>query len=153
MASQMKRVLRTVAIAAGFIVAGFGGAAALLAGESLNNDKSPTDRAVVELLRHLEGDRSIKIGELLEPLGVNEICLVASDLSSPLKVGNTDKCEVSIDALVLIERSGQCQIIDLSPVSARILSGSVESQCKPFSPRLTIQKVDRYGQQHLIFEK
>ena len=103
---------------------------------------------VSQVLEELPVDGIKPISDFITGSSVQKVCLVSTDTDIEVDAGG---CDVNFPSLVAVSRSGQCSIVDLSPATSRILSGSIDVECRSMSQRLALTKIYRYGQTHIVF--
>ena len=119
---------------------------AALADDPLNFDAN----RVIHMLEILPKDGVIAFRELVPNDGAQKFCLISNDTHMMLDV---EGCNVSVPSLLSVSKSGECTMIDLSSLNSRILSGSIETECRPVSPSLALTKLNQFGQEHIVFAK
>lgn len=103
---------------------------------------------IIQMLEEIPIGGSIPIESLISNAGIQEVCLVSTDTTLTLdEIG----CDVNTPSLLAVSSSGKCSMIDLASLTSRILSGSIETECRPVSPSLAIGKIDRFAQKHIFF--
>ena len=103
---------------------------------------------VNQVLAELRVSSIKQISDFITGGDVQKLCLVSTDSSIEV---DADGCDVESPSLVAVTGTGQCLIVDLSTTKSRILSGSIEVDCRAMSPSLAITKIDRFGQTHIVF--
>lgn len=103
---------------------------------------------VSQVLAELRVDSIKHISDFITGGDVQKLCLVSTDTGIEVDAGG---CDVESPSLVAVTRTGQCLIVDLSREKSRILSGSIDVECRTMSPSLAITKIDRFGQTHIVF--
>jgi hypothetical protein len=109
------------------------------------------EKSETELSRRLNAlpvGESIKIGDVISLSQVSKVCLLSTDSDLEQKA---EECSARVPSLVLVGPAGQCTLVDLSTVRSRILTGSLETECRPMSTDLSLSKFNRFGQHHIIF--
>lgn len=97
---------------------------------------------VSRVLAELRVDSIKQISDFITGDDVQKLCLFSTDTGIEVDAGG---CNVKSPSLVAVTRTGQCLIVDLSPAKSRILSVSIDVECRAMSPSLAITKIDRFG--------
>lgn len=115
---------------------------------------SATDRPafaltdLYQILENLSVDEKLGGLDTLAEQAPGQVCLVSNSDEVELVVAG---CIVSHTSIVFVSPAGQCALGDLSLLTSRVLSGSVESECHFASSDLALTKIDRSGQHHIVF--
>lgn len=102
---------------------------------------------LIDSIEALPVNEELRIQDFFLDRQISEVCLVSTD--NRIEVVSND-CRVDTSSLVVSSHNQSCIEVDLSSLSARVLSGSIESSCHRMSSNLSIVKVERYGHLHII---